>query len=76
MPQAYDENMTKIDKINSEMKMVKQSILTTMEKRMLELKSYVMDIIEKINPRQPYATVVKKLNPKPVYGGKLDVSQE
>ena len=63
MTQVYDEIMMKIDKIESEMKMVKQSILTTMEKRMLELKSNVISMIEKINPRQPYATVVKSSTP-------------
>ena len=75
MTQAYDEIMMKIDKIESEMKMVKQSILTTMGRRMLELKSNVISMIEKINPRQPYATVVKSSTPSQSTG-ENDVSQE
>ena len=53
------EIMTKIDKIEAELKMVKQSVISTTEKQVQELKSSVMGMIEKINPRQPYAAVLK-----------------
>ena len=54
-----NEIIKKIDHMEAEFRMVKQSVISNMEKQIQDLKSSVFDMIGKMKPDQTYAAVVQ-----------------
>ena len=62
MPSAY-EIIKKIDHMESELSMVKQSVISNMENQIQDLKSSVLDMFAKMKPNLTYAAAVQNSGP-------------